>query len=317
MNRPRSGSGILLATSTACCWGIMPLVMKPVAIVLHPLSSTWFRCALSGTALLTLLWRRGQLGQLRLLCLQAGWLSVFLIAGLVGNFSLYIASLRLVSEVVCQVSIQLAPAFLALASLFIFHERFNRIQWCGCALLVAGYAIFLHYRLLSIPDPGNLIKGVLLLVASAACWMLYAVAQKRLLSTFSPLVILTLTFMGCAIVLLPFSSMPDIIQLDLPHGLFLIAGGIASLLGYIAFVSALDVWTASRVSAAITTAPIFTIVFVAIASALLPAWIAPSHLPVMSLVGAMLVVAGSMVTSLAKDQEKVKPPASSQNRVST
>ena len=70
-------------------------------------------------------------------------------------------------------------------------------------------------------------------------------------------------------------------------------------MAYGAFAEALDHWEASRVSAVLAITPMLTLAWMAVLDPL-SAHIIPEPLNALSLAGAALVVAGSMLMSLAR-----------------
>src|SRR5262249_33373579 len=67
---------------------------------------------------------------------------------------------------------------------------------------------------------------------------------------------------------------------------------------YGAFGVALEYWNVSRVSAVVSVAPLFTLLAMRIGAASGWSWITPESLNTLSIVGAMLVVGGSMMSAL-------------------
>jgi drug/metabolite transporter (DMT)-like permease len=78
--------------------------------------------------------------------------------------------------------------------------------------------------------------------------------------------------------------------------------GLNTLIAYGAFAEALEHWEASRVSAVLALAPLVTLVSVWAVSWITPTLIAPEHLTVIAVVGAILVVMGSVAISMGKNR---------------
>jgi drug/metabolite transporter (DMT)-like permease len=78
--------------------------------------------------------------------------------------------------------------------------------------------------------------------------------------------------------------------------------GLNTLMAYGAFAEALDHWEASRVSAVIALTPLVTLISVWAVSLLTPTLIAPEHLTLLGLLGAILVVAGSVAIAIGKNK---------------
>jgi drug/metabolite transporter (DMT)-like permease len=76
--------------------------------------------------------------------------------------------------------------------------------------------------------------------------------------------------------------------------------GLNTVVAYGAFAESLQHWEASKVSAILALAPIFTIVSMSIFAWFAPGLVMPEHITSLGLVGAILVVSGSVSISLGK-----------------
>jgi drug/metabolite transporter (DMT)-like permease len=183
---------------------------------------------------------------------------------------------------------------------FVFRERFDPRQWTGFAVLIAGLLLFFNDRLplLLYPTRG-LGLGVMLMVAAAVSWALYGLAQKRLLEHYSAPQVFLMLYAGATVLLLPASAPAAIFDLDGLQLAMLAFCCANTLAAYGAFGEALHHWDVSRVSAVLSTAPLFTIISMWLVERSGVALVAPEGLNALSIVGALGVVAGSMVTALA------------------
>ncbi len=77
-----------------------------------------------------------------------------------------------------------------------------------------------------------------------------------------------------------------------------------TLVAYGAFAEALEHWEASRVSAVLALTPILTLGSVWAVSFLMPTLIAAERLTVLGVVGAVLVVSGSISIALGKNRSE-------------
>jgi drug/metabolite transporter (DMT)-like permease len=260
---------------------------------------TWWRFAVSVAGLGAFLAWRGALPRLS----GAGRTALALLAAatltLVGNYVLYLVALDHATPSVTQVVIQLAPLMLLVGGVFVFRERFGRARWAGFAVLVAGLLLFFNERLPELAQPTRgLGLGVALTVAAGVCWALYGLAQKQLLEHFSAQQVLWMIYVGAVVLLLPASAPAGIRDLDgLQLGMlaFCCANTLAA---YGSFGEALYHWELSRVSAVLTTAPLFTIGAMWAVERLGLGLVPPEGLNALSIVGALLVVAGSMICAL-------------------
>jgi len=300
----RSGRGFALALTTMLLWGMLPVALKGLLPAMDAATITFYRFLVSAPVLFGILAvRRGlpRPGSLH----GGGWLllgvaTLFLAV----NYQGYLVALDWTTPADAQVVIQLAPLLLAVGGLAIFRERFTRAQWLGVAVLVSGLVIFWSGQLGAQAgrgaDGGRYIRGNLMMVGAAICWSVYGLAQKQLLRTLGSQQIMVCVYAGCALLFLPLADLAAVGRLDLP-GLGLLAFcALNTLLGYGAFSESLAHWEASRVSAVLAMTPLATLGFAHAAALLWPRLDSQPALPTLSLVGAGLVVAGSVATSLGE-----------------
>ena len=208
-------------------------------------------------------------------------------------------SLELTGPTAAQVLIQLAPMFLLFGGLIVFRERFAPLQWAGFVVLVTGLGVFFHDRIADVlAIETRLGLGVAIMLFSAVVWAGYALAQKQLLTQLASEQVLFLLYLGAVPLLLWPAHLAQLLALD---GLQL--GMLAfccanTVIAYGCFAEALEHWEVSRVSAVVTLAPIFTVLGVHAG-----AWGWPEAAPAealsgWNLLGAALVVGGSMTTAL-------------------
>jgi drug/metabolite transporter (DMT)-like permease len=75
---------------------------------------------------------------------------------------------------------------------------------------------------------------------------------------------------------------------------------LSSGLAYVTLAAAMKRWDAARVSALLTTTPLFALLFTAIAALLAPGHIHASPLDWLSTLGAVLLVGGSGIAAIAR-----------------
>jgi drug/metabolite transporter (DMT)-like permease len=292
--------GLALALTTAVFWGLLPIALDVALAGMDAWTITWYRFATAAVALgIFLAWRRRM--PLRAPLTRRGWMlyAVALLC-LVANYVSYLLSLELTSPTVAQVLIQLAPMFLLFGGVIVFRERFAPLQWAGFAVLVAGLLVFFHDRYAEVfALQTRLGLGVAVMLFSALVWSVYAMAQKQLLTQLASGQVLFLLYAGAVPLLLPPAQLAQVLELN---GLQL--GMLAfccanTVVAYGCFAEALAHWEVSRVSAVVTLAPIVTVLGTQGAAWLWPAGAPAEPLSGWNVLGASLVVAGSMTTALA------------------
>jgi len=292
--------GLALALTTAVFWGLLPIALQVALEGMDAWTITWYRFATAALALGIFLAWRGRV-PLRAPLTRRGWvLYAVALLCLVANYVSYLLSLELTSPTVAQVLIQLAPMFLLFGGVIVFRERFAPLQWAGFVVLVAGLLVFFHDRYAEVfALQTRLGLGVAVMLFSALVWSVYAMAQKQLLTQLASGQVLFLLYAGAVPLLLPPAQLAQILELN---GLQL--GMLAfccanTVIAYGCFAEALEHWEVSRVSAVVTLAPIVTVLGMQGAAWLWPAGVPAEPLSGWNLLGASLVVAGSMTTALA------------------
>ena len=137
--KQQAGIGILLALTTAMCWGALPIAMKQVLEVMEPPTVVFYRFLMASIGLGAILAVKGKLPPLRLFR-KPRWLVLLAIAtgGLFGNFILFSSSLQYLSPTASQVIGQLSPVGMMVASVVILKEKMRGTQIIGASMLLCG-----------------------------------------------------------------------------------------------------------------------------------------------------------------------------------
>jgi drug/metabolite transporter (DMT)-like permease len=291
--------GLTLAVVTAAFWGLLPVALAITLRTLDAYTVTWFRFVTAALALGGILAALGRLPALGSIGPRLAAMLLVALGGLVGNFVLYVVALAHASPTINQVVTQLSPILLMLGGIAVFHERFSLVQWVGFALLLVGLPLFFNSRLPELLTlRSGLGLGVALLVIASVIWSIYGLAQKYMLRQLQAQQILVLLYAGAAIVLLPLSHPARILQLDTLQAWMLAFCCANTVVAYGAFAEALRHWEASRVGAMITLTPLFTMATMWIVERAAPGLVKPEQLNALSVVGALVVVGGSMLCAL-------------------
>lgn len=295
--------GLGLSLLTVFLWGILPIALTVTLQVLDVYTVTWFRFLVAFGLLAIYLAAREQLPELYKLRSPALRLLAIAIIFLGLNYLLFLQGLAQTSPANAQVLIQLAPVLFGLGAIAVFKERYTLRQWLGLGTLTLGFALFFHEQLQNlISAPNTYLIGSGLLVVAAAAWAVYALAQKQLLQKLPSSNIMLIIYGGCALIFTPVATPQTILSLNPLHLGMLLFCGLNTLVAYGAFAEALEHWEASRVSAVLALTPICTLLSVWAVSSLMPNLIAPERLTGLGLVGAILVVFGSMAIALGKNR---------------
>lgn len=167
--------GLFLALLTAVLWGILPIKLKQVLLVMDPVTVTWFRLLVSGGLLLAFLGATRRLPSVRALGRNGRFLLLLCVGGLVGNYVLYLIGLNILSPGTAQLMIQMGPVLLLISSVVVFKERFSLGQGIGLVILLLGFGLFFNQRLDELlTSLGTYTKGILIILLAAAVWTFYA-----------------------------------------------------------------------------------------------------------------------------------------------
>ncbi len=298
--KQQAGIGILLALTTAVCWGALPIAMKQVLTVMEPPSVVFYRFLMASIGLGSILALRGKLPAMRIFR-KPRWLVLLAIAtgGLFGNFLLFSSSLQYLSPTASQVIGQLSPVGMMVASVVVLKEKMRGTQVVGAIMLLCGLVMFFNTSLIEIfTRLTDYTLGVIFGVLAATVWVTYGVAQKVLLRRLASQQILFLLYTLCTVALLPLAQPKMIFQLSGWQLACLIFCGLNTLIGYGALAEAMARWQAAQVSAIITLTPLFTLLFSDLLALAWPDFFAMPLLNLVGYAGAFVVVAGAMYSAI-------------------
>ena len=295
--------GLGLSLVTVVLWGLVPVALAIVLKKLDIYTINWFRFATAFILLGCYLAKQAKLPKVSQLRSIPIYLFAIAILGLTGNYIFFVAGLQATSPSHAEVLIQLAGVFLGLGGLVIFKERYTRYQWMGVGVLTTGFIGFFYEQLkVLVTDSDRYINGSIMLLVAALSWAVYALIQKQLLTKLDSTHIMWVIYGVCGLLFWLFAKPQLLIQLNSIEWLMLIFCGLNTVIAYGCFAESLQHWEASRVSAIIALAPIFTIASMAITDWLAPGLVTPEHITPLGILGAILVVCGSVSISLGKGE---------------
>jgi drug/metabolite transporter (DMT)-like permease len=293
--------GLGLSLVTVILWGLVPVALAIVLKKLDTYTINWFRFATAFILLGCYLFQQRNLPKVSQLRSVPIYLLAIAILGLTGNYIFFVIGLKATSPSHAEVVIQLAGMFLSLGGLLIFKEHYTRYQWMGVGILFAGFIGFFSEQLnVLAADSDRYINGSIMLIIAALSWAVYALIQKQLLTKLDSAHIMWVIYGACGLLFWTMAKPQTLIQLDRIEWIALIFCGLNTVVAYGAFAESLQHWEASRVSAILALAPIFTIVSMSVAAWLAPGLVKPEHITPLGLFGAILVVSGSISISLGK-----------------
>jgi drug/metabolite transporter (DMT)-like permease len=291
--------GLLLALVTAACWATLPVALKITLEALDPYTLTWFRFLVAAGVMLAWLAARKGLGGFATLNAKRWTMLAFAALLLIGNYIFYLLGVQYTTPGNAQLIIQLAPLLMALGGIFVFNERYRPGQWLGLCIIAAGLLLFFRDQSAhSLLGSSRYAYGSALVIIAAIVWAGYALIQKQLLTQLSSPAILLFIYVVASVLLLPLSQPARLLTLDAQHWWLLGYCALNTLVAYGAFAEALAHWQASRVSTILATTPLLSLAVIALVHAFWPTSIAPERVTMLGYIGAILVVAGSAMSSL-------------------
>lgn len=291
--------GFLLSLVAAILWGILPIALKELLAGMDAATIVWYRFLVAGVVLGVWLSIQRQLPMIKSAPASVRWILVVAALGLCANYSLFSQSLNYVNGETSEAVIQLTTLFLILGGVVFYKEPFEGIQKIGTLLIVAGLGLFFHDRLSFLTNLENRETiGVLIVFVAAVTWTVYALLQKKLLKHYSSVQILFLIYVFSVVVLLPFVSPMKLIQLSGFEWALLSFCCINTLVAYGCFAEALNLWDASKVSAVLALAPLFTIATLKLIVFINPDYAFSDRLTLISIIGALFLVVGSVLAAL-------------------
>jgi len=292
-------TGIFLALISAILWGMLPVALKELLVVMDAVTIVWYRFLLAFVVLLLWLAHRKQLPNVRNVSNATRWILVVASIMLCANYFMFNFSLNFVNGETSEAVIQLSTLFLIIGGVVFYKEPFSRIQIGGTLMIVVGLLLFFDDRLFGLANLDNTESiGVIVVVFAAITWAIYALLQKKLSRHYSSVQILFVIYVFSSLALLPLSSPAALLDLNQTQFFILLFCCINTLVAYGCFAESLNHWHASKVSAVLALAPVFTIGSLKLVVLINPEYEFSDRLGWISIAGAALLILGCVITAL-------------------
>lgn len=292
--------GLGLSLVTTVMWGCLPLALGILLQTISAWTSMTVRFLVAGGFLVAVLGSRQALPRLKGLALADKLLLLVAILGLAGNYVFFQLGVHLTTPATAQLLIQISPVMFLLASIFFFKERLVRMQWLGLGVLLVGFCLYFQGRGGAAETPPEYGLGVVYILLASVTWAAYALAQKQLLTVFKSQPLMLLVYAGGFACGIPFADLGSVRLLNGLGAALLIFAAFNTVVAYGAFAEALAHWEASRVSAVLALTPVLTLLLTHALSGVWPEYVKAETLSVLNVLGAVLVVSGSMVAALGR-----------------
>ena len=299
--------GLLLAIFTALVFGVLPLILKVLVRTIDPYTLTWTRFFLAFLSLTILRTFRGSRQAGQFTRRTVGFAAVAGL-GLTANYLMYQSGIRFITPDTAQIVIQFSPAFLLVGGIVIYHEAFGRLQQAGLFILVLGMAFFLKSTGHEIyTGTSDYAHGVWLVGGAALAWAIFALAQKAVVGSLGAINTMRVCYGVGVVLLLPTASFGILLNLDFLNAGLLALSVALTVASYVTFAESLRHLEASRVSLVLANVPLLTLAATRASDLVFPNIIPIDHLGLTGMVGAMLVVGGSMLGATGRRAYNKEP----------
>ena len=305
----RATLGAFLIFYAMLCFGSLPLLLKVLIVEIDPITLTWYRFFFAGLSIAIV---SGFDGVRRFKAAVGNpsirWILLGAGLGLSANYTLYMSGLGYLTPGTAQIVLQLSPFFVIFGGVFLYREIFTRRQWLGVLLLVIGCGLFFNERLDQFRSLSSAFAtGAGLIVLAAVAWAIFVLLQKRLVQTIDA----RTTMIGCyatgAIVFAAVVNHGKIWQLDARMAAILVFCIAVTATSYLAFTSSLRHLKAATAGIAMANIPLVTLAG-SLAIGPYVDRLPPENLNTLALIGAGIVVIGSILGALPSKTEPRQTP---------
>lgn len=290
----KSEKGVTLALITVLCWGLLAIGLKVAVSKVDSFTIVWIRFSMAFVALATyfLFTARDQFSIL----IKPPWELIVATLGLSINYIGFQLGVKLTSPSNAQVIIQIGQVLLALAGIFIFHEKVRKQQIIGFSVVIIGFILFYYEQLKNVIfTRGDYNLGTLFLVLGAVSWAIYAVMQKKLVHRYPPQTLNLFLYGLPTLLYLPLANFHTLGALSWGWWALLVFLGANTLVAYGCMNASLKYIDANKVSAILINNPILTFIIMAFLSWLQVGWIDHEHFSPLAWVGALMFILGAFL----------------------
>ncbi|MHA7111979.1 DMT family transporter [Sunxiuqinia elliptica] len=286
--------GIMYAIITAFLWGFLAIVLKVAVQEVAPQTVVWFRFAIAFTLLLG--WQATKHPQSLKILIRPPLMLVFAAMALSWNYLGFMLGIHYTSPGNAQLVIQTGPILLALAGVVFFKEQIRKTQLWGFALAAVGFIFFYSQQIkLMVGEEAEYNMGMLLTFSGALAWTTYAVLQKQLVLKHTAGALNLFLFGFPTLAYLPFVDFSPLLNLSWEWWLILLFLGLNTLIAYGSLAQALKYTQANKVSIIIILNPTITFLTMGLLNWLDVSWIEAERFSILSLLGALTILAGAVL----------------------
>lgn len=287
--------GILYTLITVLMWGVLAIALKVASQEIDSPTIVWFRFFLAFSGMFV--WMAVSNPKELKILYKPSWLIVISSLALAWNYIGFMLGIQYTSPSNAQVAIQSGPVLLAVFGIFFFKEKISQIQIIGFLLTIIGFWIFYQQHVGAVPagQEAQYTKGMLITLTGAVAWAVYAILQKKLVLSYSVSTLNVFIFGLPVLLYLPFVDFANLAHLSFGYWALLIFLGANTLISYGCLSLALKYLEAGKVSVIIVLNPIITFILMGVLTWMQVTWIEGEHFSVLSIVGALVALAGAIL----------------------
>jgi len=282
--------GVLYACTTAIFWGFLAILLKVAVKRVDPITIVWFRFLFA--FIILFIWELYRNPKDLKIFIKTPRILIYAAIALTLNYIGYMLGIKYTTPSNGQIFAQAGPLLFTIGGILIFKEHLKKGQIIGFIIAIAGFTLF-YSQQIQIVHLENYNLGIILVLAAALSWSIYALFQKKLVQKNSPNSLNLFLYAFPAIVLLPFIDVSPFADLNIWWWLLMLLLGLNTLVAYGCLAQAIKYTEANKVSIILLLNPIITFLLMGILTILDVSWIEGEHFTSLTIAGALIVLSGA------------------------
>ena len=273
---------------------MLPIKLKVALGFVDPFTIVWFRFAFATLGLIILLLINDP--SAFKIILRPPVLAIIASISLGINYFTYLYGITLTSPGNAQIIIQFGPMLLAIMGIFLFKEKFLKVQYFGLFLLLLGFILFYLNKITHLAlSKHDFHLGSIWVFIAAVAWAVYAAIQKDLVKSIGPQKLNIIFYGVCFFLFLPLTNFKTLSSLNPFQWSIMISLGINTLVAYGLIGEALKRIPANKVGVIITLNPLLTLIFIWAINKIGWNFIEGENLTVLGIFGSFLFLLGAII----------------------
>ncbi|MDX1585729.1 MAG: EamA family transporter [Balneolaceae bacterium] len=214
----------------------------------------------------------------------------------------YFSAIKEVSLSIAVILLYTGPSFVVLISAFLLGERITKVKAISILLTFTGCVLVI--RLFPLAYDTITAYGLLLGLGSGLGYALYSIFGKMALKRYSPVTVITYTFIFASAALLPTSGITIEISTLARSGVLLNIAGLGlfpTVIAYMLYTRGLDMIESGRASISATFEPLV--------ATLVGILLFEEVLTIYQVIGMLLIIGAVILIQMEKDTEAEVSPA--------